>query len=572
MKNFLRNGSKILTRKQTTILSAATIIMVMVAVSRILGLVRNRVLAHFFSVETLSIYFAAFRMPEIVFEVLVFGVLSSAFIPTFSRFLAEKKRDEAWYVASASLNFAFLFFLLLSVLIFIFAQPLYRLLAPGFDESQVRQIASLARILIFAQAFFVLSYFLTGILESLQRFLIPAIAPIFYNLGIILGAVFLADEIGIYAPVVGAVVGAFLHFLVQLPLAAYLGFRPRLNFDWRHPGVRKIGRLALPRVVELACLQLSKNAELFLASLVSVAAYTHYTFANSLQLLPVSLFGVSIAKACLPTLSAQAAKKNWLAFRQTFVASFNEISFLVIPFAVFLAVLRVPLVRLTFGASRFSWQSTVQTGYTLSAFCLGILAQALVYLLNRAFYALHDTRTPVKIAVSTIFLYIFLGAMFILVDRRPIWSLALAFSLAVSIQVIVLFTCLVRRLPGLSFKQIGSSLLRVILASSGAGMVMFLLLKFFDRSVWVKQLSLLKHLGLSLPAALEPFMLDTRYIGNLVILTTLVALIGLAVFLGFSRALKIKELAAFTRLLLKFKKIFSFRIPKKQESVILPSE
>ena len=574
MKNFLRNSSKILTRRQTTILSAATIIMVMVAASRVLGLVRNRILAHFFSVEILSIYFAAFRLPEVVFEVLVFGALSSAFIPTFTRFLARGEKKEAWYVASVSLNFAFLFFFFLSILILVFAKPLYQLIAPGFNSDQIEQVASLTRILVLTQAFFVLSYFLTGVLESLQRFLIPAIAPLFYNLGIILGTIILAGKMGIYAPAVGAVIGAFLHFFIQLPLAFHLGFRPLLTLDSKHPGVREIGRLALPRIIELTFLQVGKSAELFLASLVSIAAYTHYTFANSLQLLPIGLFGISIAKASLPTLSSHSAKNDFDRFHQTFIASFNEIAFLIIPCSVFLAVLRVPLVRLVFGASRFSWESTVQTGYALSAFCLGIFAQALIYLLNRAFYALHDTKTPVKIAIAAILMHIGLGATLTLVFKLQIWSLALSFSLASIIQFGVLLFSLFKKLKGIEIRKISLPFFKVALASAGAGGIMFSLLKLFDRSVWVKQLSLLGRLGLVLPLTFERFVLDTRYTGNLIFLTAAVGLIGLACFLMLSWLLKIKEVSVFARLLLRFKKLkfFPVKIPKKQEPITLPSE
>ena len=575
MKKFLQNSSKFLTRRQTSILSAATVIMVMIAASRILGLVRNRILAHFFSVDTLSVYFAAFRLPEVIFEVLVFGALSSAFIPTFTRFLVRKQEDEAWYVASVCLNFAFLFFAFLSLLIFVFAQPLYHLIAPGFNPAQVNQVVRLTRILILAQGFFVLSYFLTGVLESLRRFLVPALAPIFYNLGIILGTVFLAKRIGIYAPTVGAVLGAFFHFLIQVPLAFHLGFRPRLVLDTKNPGVREIGRLALPRIIELSFLQLEKNAELFLASLVSVAAYTHYTFASSLQLLPIGLFGMSIAKASLPTLSIHSVNKDRARFKEIFIASFNEIAFLIIPCSVFLAVLRVPIVRLVFGASRFGWQSTVQTGYTLSAFCLGIFARALIYLLNRAFYALHDTKTPVKIAIMAIFIHIILGAFFIIGLKLPIWSLAFAFSLASVVQFGFLFVLLVnQKLQGIEVRKLSWPFLKIVLASSGSGGLMFFLLKLFDRPTWVKKLSLPGRLGLSLPIAFSRFTIDTRYTGNLIILTFLVGIVGLTAFFLLSWLLRIKEASVFAKVLLKLKqmKFSSVGMAEKEEPITLSSE
>lgn len=571
VKNLLKNGPAFLTRRQTTILSAAAVITVMIAASRILGLVRNRVLAHFFVVETLSLYFAAFRLPEVTFEVLVFGTLSSAFIPTFTAYLSRKEKDQAWYVASACLNLAVLIFIFLSVLIFIFAPFIYQVIAAGFTPDELVQIVSLARILLLAQGFFVLSYFLTGVLESLQRFLVPAIAPLFYNLGIILGTIFLSSRWGIYAPTIGATVGAFCHFAIQLPVAIHLGFKPQKTLDISHPGVRKIGRLAAPRIVELSFLQLGKSAELFLASLISTAAYTYFTFANSLQLLPIGLFGTSIAKASLPALSYQAAKKNLKHFKKTFLSSFNEILFLVVPCSVFLAVLRIPAVRLVFGAARFTWTSTVETGYTLSAFSLGIFAQALIYLLARAFYALHDTATPVKVSIGSILFNILLSFIFVLGFRWPIWCLALSFSLTSIIQALILIYLLNKKVSGFTKNQLIAPFLKITFSSFTAGGVMFFLLKILDRSVWDKKLSFLGRFGFVLPTTFDRFVLDTRYTINLIYLTFLVILIGGIVYLFLAWILRVEEIAVFSKLLLKLGRVKlplpRPKTPKEKEAI-----
>ncbi len=552
-KIFLRS-SQIFTQKQKTIFSAALIIMLMIAASRVLGLVRNRALAQFFSVNDLSVYFASFRIPETIFEILVFGTFSSAFIPIFTSYISQKKKEEAWYVAAVCLNFAFLVFLLFGILIFIFANPLYHLIAPGFSDSQVIQIANLSRVLLVAQAFFVLSYFLTSVLESMQRFLVPALAPLFYNLGIILGTIFLSTRFGLYGPVFGAVFGALCHFLLQLPLAFLLGFRPKLKIDLQHPGVREIGRLALPRIAELSSLQLGKMAELFLASLVSAGAYTYFTFANSLALLPIGLFGTSIGKAALPTLSYQVAQKQFQEFQETLISLLNQIVFFVLPSAVFLTVLRIPVVRLVFGADRFGWDSTVQTGLTLSAFSLGIVAQALLYPLTRAFWALHDTKTPVKISIGMIIMEIISGVLLIVVFKLPIWTLALAFSLASLTQVIFLFFFLKRRVLELKIKLFLTTLLKIIIASSASGGLMFFLLKVLDRSAWDKKLSFLRFLGLKLPTSFQHFVLDTRYTFNLLLLTIFVALMGFLVYLFFCWVLRVDEINFFKKLIAKMKK------------------
>ena len=553
IKRAFRNGSNFLTGRQTNILSAAVIIMIMIDISGVLGLVRNRVLAYFFTPEILSVYFAAFRLPEVVFEVLVFGTLSSAFIPTFTSYFSKNQRSEAWYIASVCLNFALLFFLILAIPIFIFARQFYQVLAPGFNPFQLDLVAKLTRVLLIVQGFFLFSYFLTGVLESLQRFLIPAIAPLFYNLGIIFGALFLSNKFGIMAPVIGAVIGSFFHFFIQLPLAVRLGFRPKVSLNYSHPGVREIARLAVPRIFELCFLEIGQSTELFLASLISAGAYTYYTFANSLQLLPVGLFGISLAKASLPSLSYRSARGDYEHFKSTFFSLFIEIAFFIIPCSVFLAVLRIPIIRLAFGAARFTWESTIQTGLTLSAFCLGLFAQSINYLLTRAFWALHDTKTSVKVSIICILFNIILGAVFIMCLHFSVWSLALAFSLAAIAQTMVLFLLLYRKLGKFQVSQLTTPLVKITLASLMSGSLMFFTLKVFDRSVWDRRLSFLRYVGLVMPTSLDRFVLDTRYTGNLLVLTGLVGLIGVVAYLLLVWFLGVKEVALFTRVLTKIK-------------------
>lgn len=550
-KLFLKNSHHLLTKKQTSLLSAAFVIMVMIAASRLLGLFRNRVLAGYFPVETLSLYFAAFRLPEVIFEILVFGSLSSAFVPTFTDYLSRGKKKEAWYIAGASLNLWLAVFAVFGLIVLIFAPVFYGVMAAGFSPVEMKQIVSLARLLLLAQGFFVVSYFLTGVLESTQRFLVPAIAPLFYNLGIILGAVFLHHRLGIFAPTLGAVVGAFLHFAVQFLPARHLGFRFLAKIDLRHHGVTKIGRLALPRMLELTVLQVGKSVELFLASLVSSAAYAYFTFANSLQLLPIGLFGVSLSKASLPMLSKQASQKQWADYKNTFLASFREIVFLVLPMAVFLAVLRIPIVRLVFGASRFDWTATVETGRTLSAFSVGITAQALLYLFNRAFYALHDTVTPVKVSVVAIVINSLLGALLVLVFRLPVWSLALSFSISSVFQVVILWRLLYRRLNNWSLADFLLPLSKVFVAALIAGSLVFIFLKLFDRSATIGVVGLFTF---ALPhGAFGGLTLDTRQTGQLLLLTLLAGSLGSMVYLFLTWLLGVEEIRVLSRFAVKLK-------------------
>lgn len=539
----MKSIKRLFLSQQTSIFSAATIIMMMVVASRVLGLVRQRTLAYFFTPSDLSLFFAAFRLPDLVFEVLVFGTFSSAFIPVFTRVL-KGSRKEAWQIASTVTNIGLIIFIFLATAVIILAGHLYGFLAPGFDPDHRDQIVFLSRILFAAQGFFVISYVLTAVLESSRRFLIPAIAPLFYNLGIILGTIFLARPLGLLGPVIGVVTGALFHFLVQLPLAIRLGFRftPRIKIT---SDVAKIGKLALPRIIEVSFLQITKTVELFLASLISTASYTYYTFGNSLQLLPVGIFGTSVAKAALPTLARQATNLN--EFKKTLFNSLFQVSFLVLPVAAMLVVLRIPLVRLIFGTDIFSWEATVQTGMVVSAFAFGVVFQVMAALLARGFYALHDTKTPVAISISAIILNIVLDFILVRGFGFPAWGLAAAFSLASFSQVVCLFAFMAKRLSLRPNPALLAPFVKSVFASVVSGGIMFFILKVFDRSVWIKRLSFLGKLdGKNIP--FEKFVLDTRFTINLLILTVFVVLVGGLVYLFVSLLLKSKELAYFLNL------------------------
>jgi putative peptidoglycan lipid II flippase len=399
--------------------------------------------------------------------------------------------------------------------------------------------------------------------------LVPALAPLFYNLGIIFGTIFLTPKYGLTAPAIGVVIGACAHFLIQLPLAIKLGFHFSLNFKLTKE-IKKIGKLAAPRVVETAILQASKAAELFFSSLISTASYTYYTFGNSLQLLPVGLFGTSIAKAALPTLSRQAHQPK--KFKNTLLSSLYDMAFFILPVATILIVLRVPVIRLVYGTDIFNWEATIQTGYVLSAFSLGVLFQASSALLARSFYALHNTKTPTIISVSAIFIVILLDYFFVEVLKVEVWGLAAAFSIGSFLQATTLFYLINRKLKNGSFFKALRPVIKSILASIGSGIIMYLILKLFDRSVWVKKLSFISTLDIARNIPFERFVLDTRYTINLLALTLIVAIIGALSYILFSILLHSKQVWNFFNIL---KRIFSKKevatIPKKEQEPVAPT-
>ena len=558
MEDLITRGKKLINSQQNTVLSAATLIMIMIVVSRILGLIRQRVLANYFVPSDLSLFFAAFRLPDLIFEVLVFGTFTSAFIPVFSKALRDGKK-RAWEIAGRVVTIGLLIFACAAIILAIWAPQIYSAIAPGFGDGQTIQIANLARILFAAQGFFVISYVLTGVLESLRRFLVPALAPIFYNIGIILGTVFLTPYLGLMAPAVGVVIGAAAHFLIQFPLSRKLGFRFIWDFK-NDEEVKKVGTLALPRIIDLAFDQIGKTAELFLSSIISQAAYTYYIFANTLQLLPVTLVGTSLAKAILPMLSR--ADGDMKEFRRILHIAIFQAIFLTLPLAVALIVLRIPIVRLVYGTKIFDWNATVQTGMVLSIYAVAIVTQTLMSILSRAFFALHDTKTPVKI--SFIGLGLLVAGDFLLVKGfgLPVWALAASFGFSTYIEAVILSILIHKRVGDIINKNFFIHLTKITSATIISGFAMFFLIKFFDRWYWIQQVT-------SIP--FDKFVLDTRYTLNVLILTVLSFAIGMVIYMSLSLLFKIDEAGYFLKVARKFvQKRTIPGIPVKEEEPVTP--
>ena len=379
VKQLLHQSRSFLFKKQTSILSAAAVIAATYLTSAILGLVRDRLLAGMFSPHALGIYLAADRIPSFIFNLVVIGALSSSFIPVFTTYLSRREEAEAWKAASVIINLTLLIFASFSFIVILTSGSIARLMAPpSATLEDINLLSALIRLMFLAQIFLLLSNFLTGLLQSYQRFLIPALAPIAYNFGVILGILFLSPTLGLYGPVWGAVIGAVLHFLIQVPMVRFLGIRYRLSFDCRHPGVAEMIRLAVPRLFGLAANQVTALVDTILAASISFSAVTFFTFAQHLQNLPVSLFGAAIAQAALPALSLEAAPERRTQFKGIFLSALHQMAFLIFPSAAAIFVLRLPIVRLIFGASQYHWLATLDTGRVVAFFSLSLFAQAAV--------------------------------------------------------------------------------------------------------------------------------------------------------------------------------------------------
>lgn len=503
--------------QNSSIFSAAMVIAGFTLLSAVMGLLRNRVLAGFFfgtQASHLDVYFAAFLVPDSLFNLLVSGALSAAFIPVYTQKL-KKDPEEANHIANATMNSTLVFMGVLISGLMVFAPQVSNLIA-HFPPVEMKLLAQLMRIMLFSQLFFVVSAFLTGIIQSHKRFLVPALAPVLYNVGIVLGTIVLAPVMGIYGAAIGVMLGAMMHMAVQIPFAANLGYKFKPSFDIKHPDVRLIRRLMIPRTATLAVVQLERWISVFISSMLSAGSLTMFNFARQLYVLPINLFGVSLGQASLPTLSAEAIDDGLHSFRKTLADSLLQIFFLALPAAALLLVLRIPAVRLVFGAREFPWDATLTTGRTLAVLTISIAPQAAVSILVRSFYAFHDTKTPLLVSGFTVMGDILLSVFFSVFMHWGIFGLALGTTIANTAEMFLLLWQLEKRVGRVPFYL---SLLKMILATSAMGLVLWVGLRVFDQLVF-----------------------DTTRTVPLIGLTLIVSTLGMALYLTLSYLLKIEQL------------------------------
>ncbi len=512
--------------------------------SKVLGLVRDRLLAHVFSPDMIDIFWAAFRLPDLIFQIIILGALSVAFIPVFTEHLEDKGKNDAFEMARAILSVFLSVFILTTILIYIFAGPIItNFIAPGFTPERQLQVVDLTRIILFGQVILVVGSFFIGISQSFQRFIIPAMSPVLYNLGMILGIVFLSKYFGIAGAAYGVVVGAFLHAAIQVPLVWSLGFKLKFPLKFFHPGVREIMRLMSVRTIGLAAEQINETVGVALATLVSIGSVTYLTFAQHLQVVPIGLFGATLAQAALPVLSSERARGKIEEFKVTILTTLQQILFLTLPAAAILIVIRIPVVRLVFGASRFDWEATVLTGATLAYLSIGLAAQAVSLLLVRGFYALKDTKTPVIVSLIVVALNIVLSLYLVLILKLDVWSIGLANSISAIASAILLFWTLHFKVGKFNLVVVLGPFIKMFMATIIMGVALYVPIKLLDQVIF-----------------------DTTRTINLLVLTGISSIFALSVYVLLVWFLKVRELQTYVELLKKFGK-FQGKLKSKE---ILP--
>jgi putative peptidoglycan lipid II flippase len=438
--------------------------------SRILGLVRSIAIANVFGTEPeLAAYFVAFRLPDLVFQLLAGGTVSAAFIPIFSRVAIERGDLGAWRLASSVLNLLAIATAALAALAFLLAPLIVPLLAPGLgagsgQEAELKALAvDLTRLMLLSPLFFGVSGMLTGILNGRQHFVAPALAPILYNAGIIFGALVLTGPLGVYGLAWGVVIGAVGHLAVQLPAVVAIGMRWGPTLDLAARAVRDVLRLMVPRMIGLAATQVNFLILIFFASFISDAAISAINFAFLVMMMPVGVIGMAISTAAFPTLAQQAAAGQAERLRDSLARSLRTILFLAVPASAGLILLATPVVRLLFQHGAFDARSTQLVAGALVFYAVGIAAHAAVEILSRGFYALADTKTPVQVAVLAMLVNVVLAAL--LVWPFELRGLATAASVAAFVEFTLLVVLLRRALGGFGRRGVWRSISRTLIAT-----------------------------------------------------------------------------------------------------------
>lgn len=446
--------------KENSVRSASIILIVTLALSNILGLLRDRFLAKNILTSDLDVYYASFRIPDLIFNFLILGAITSAFIPIFSEYIVGKKLKEGYRITNSLINLALVTLIVLAVIFCLLMPQLMPLVVPKFDQERMSQAVRYSRMLMLTPIFFSISYIMGGILNSFKRFLAYSLAPIVYNLAIIIGAAFYASKYGVSAVVYCVIIGSFLHFLVQLPPVLKLGFRFGAVFDWKDKTLKRILRLMVPRTIGMGANQLMLVVYTAVASSLAAGSIAAFTLSNNIQTMPSVVFGTSFATAVFPTLTGKIAKHDKEGFAFYLNRTIRSIAFLLIPSSIIFILLRAQIVRLILGSGKFTWDDTKRTALTLGLFSISLLAQGLIPLLARAFYALKNTKTPMYISIVTTIISIVLG--FPLAKMFGVAGLALAFSISSFINVGILFFYLRQIYPEIWNRGVSYSYLRII--------------------------------------------------------------------------------------------------------------
>lgn len=522
---------------------AAIIIGIFTLLTKLVSIVKVNVLARTFAAGDVSdIYFSAFRIPDLLVNVLILGTLSVALIPVLSETII-KDKEEARALVTTLFFYATGTVFVFGVLIFIFMKPLTSLVVPGFSPDKLQQTVNLSRLLLITPILFTASSVFTSVLTVYRRFFIASMVPILYNFGIIFGVTVLYPRFGLYGLGVGVILGAILHATVQMFAVFNLGFLPAKILSLRNPKLIKIGKLFMPRLLAFDASQVSLIVGSVFASYLSAGSVAVFNFSYDLQSVPIGIFALSIAAASFPVLAELSAEKNYKQLIQTLSSAALEITYYLIPISIAFLVFRAYIVRLLLGYGKFDWSDTIATFQVLGILCISLLAQGLIPLFSKGFFALQDTKKPLLIALFSLLVNVVVS--FFASKSLGILGIGIGFVVTVGVQVFLLFVFLRKEIINRSGEEdldaefdnkILSSVIKICLASAVAGIVSYFGLRVFEVFV------------------------DTQKVLGLLIQTGLSGALGALVYLQFGNVLGIEQAVK----LMNFTKTkLSFFVPKE---------
>lgn len=467
-----------MSEEKSKIARAAGVVGLSTLMSRILGFVRDALVANLFGAGMAAdAFFVAFRIPNLFRRLLGEGSLTSSFIPVFTEYLTKRSKEDAAGLANAFFSIALVVLSLVTVAGIIFTPAIVTVMAHGFTSTpeKFQLTVTLTRMMFPYLLFVGLVALCMGILNSLRHFAAPALSPVLLNISIIVCTLFLAPYFKepVMALAIGVVVGGISQLLLQFPFLRRNGIPLKFHWEPRHPGVVRIGGLMAPSVIGLAVTQINVLVDTIVASFLEEGTVSYLYYADRLLEFPMGIFAIAIATAVLPPMSEKAAKSDMDGVKETFSFALRLTLFLTIPAMVGLITLAVPIISILFQRGIFTYQTTIDTSMALYGFALGLPAFAGVRIIVPVFYALQDTRTPVKIAIVAMFTNITCNLIFMYPLKQ--FGLSLATSLAACVNFAMLAYILRKRVGRIGARRVLTSASKVAAASILMGVTAYVI-------------------------------------------------------------------------------------------------
>jgi putative peptidoglycan lipid II flippase len=494
--------------EQKSVKIAALVMVITVLLSRFLGLIRDRLLAGTFGASIdLDIYYAAFRMPDLIYSIIFAGGIIVAFLPIFSEY-QKKNKEDSWKIANSILNIFAILYTVFFIIFFFLSPDFISILIGKFSPEYQGKAIELTRLIFIAVFFFGLSSIFSTILNYFQRFVAYSLAPLLYNLGIILGTIFLSPHYGIFGPGIGVVIGAILHFLIQVPVAIKCGYKYKPVINFKHPGLSNFFKLVVPRIIASSSSQIDFLVATFFASTVGIGAISVFNLSYNLSYLPIGILGVSFATAVFPLLSKLWTEQNKTEFYNNFRNTFLEVLYVAFPVGLLIFVLRNQIIEIIYRVGKFDENAVALTGACLGLYFLSTATQCLVPILLRGFFSIKNTVTPTLIALVYMTLDVLLMFPFVVLfggnpnisfwffgqqlnlavpsfiqansflissaewlfhvknlNNFPLFGLVMIFNLSSLVEFSLLFIYFYRKVGDFGIKKIAASFAKILFAS-----------------------------------------------------------------------------------------------------------